>query len=624
MASLLEMLLSYTPVPATSLPPIGVALSHPTAQQEGVCGVQGGTLQARPTQRRFENGPSHHGFPAAAAPAQREPRPTARGAGLVPRRRQGTRWAAQTGTPPHSEQQRCLGSGKPLLLAPHRPSLPTSPLISSPLSPSAWPSPAPRSAASTRRTSAPRRCSHPARSSSPPGRGRPAGRTGDARPHPGPQQAGWGWGGAGAAARSCLQIPGYGEQPPSSGGPTGIQPPHTCCPSPHLHQVGQLELDQLLELAGRQRALLALLPRVGEEDGDDLLDGRLQLGQLARGHGAGAPQRPGAAGRGAERGSEAEGCPGEVMPGVHREKGTLSPSPAQGAVSLQGLSSAGLSRAPGLGAAPLLPGDQALRPDPPRPARGGGAEPFGDTAAIRSSVAKCHGGSRDRGTAGVPSAALTQRALERQWPGWGRRCGQQFPTYPPRPRAESCGQVPAPREVSYPASQEGRAQHFVPCATVLGFLLQPDGRTDTARACRRPPLLPSRAGNGPNPALGLAGADLPRHPRHGLGSAAVGMLRWGAGWDHGAVGSDAGGQSGFAPAPTGLEHPVGLEHHPDLFGGAGQVSPLKASPQGCRGSSQSMIQQRCGPRAGLYPHRVRVVTQPPADIIPINSGLCRN
>ena len=163
--------------------------------------------------------------------------------------------------------------------------------------------------------------------------------------HPGPQQAGWGGRGAGPATRSCLQIPGYWEQPPSSGRPTGIQPPpqlpHTCCPSPHLHQVGQLELDQLLELAGRQRALLALPPRVGEEDGDDLIDGRLQLGQLTRGHGAGAQQRPqGCRERSREGGLEAKAPPGEVMPRMHREKGTLSPFPAQGAASLQGLSAA--------------------------------------------------------------------------------------------------------------------------------------------------------------------------------------------------------------------------------------------------------------------------------------------
>lgn len=40
--------------------------------------------------------------------------------------------------------------------------------------------------------------------------------------------------------------------------------------------------------------------------------------------------------------------------------------------------------------------------------------------------------------------------------------------------------------------------------------------------------------------------------------------------------------------------------------------------------TQPMVQQRWGPSTRLDPHRVRVVTQLPADIISINSGLCRN
>lgn len=142
--------------------------------------------------------------------------------------------------------------------------------------------------------------------------------------------------------------------------------------------------------------------------------------------------------------------------------------------------------------------------------------------------------------------------------------------------------------------QDGRAQHFVPRATVLGFLLQPDRRTDTTWARRRPPLLPPCAGSRPNSTLGPASVNLARLPRYRLGSAAVGMLRWGAGWDHGAEGRDVGGQSGFALAPTGLEHPMGLEHPPDLSRGAGQVSP----PRACRAGVAQVSPPRRG-RAGV-------------------------
>lgn len=135
-------------------------------------------------------------------------------------------------------------------------------------------------------------------------------------------------------------------------------------------------------------------------------------------------------------GSEAKWRPGEVMPRVRHEKGTLSPSLAQGAVSLQ--VSAQLCEAeqgPGAEGCPTIP--------------------KGPSASARPSLAGAgRGGQR----------------LKTQWLGWGQCCKQQFPTYPPCLQAKSYRQVVAPREVLYSEQQEGRAQHFVcPQCHGVGF-----------------------------------------------------------------------------------------------------------------------------------------------------------
>uniref|UniRef100_A0A674GKQ1 S100 calcium binding protein A1 n=1 Tax=Taeniopygia guttata TaxID=59729 RepID=A0A674GKQ1_TAEGU len=129
---------------------------------------------------------------------------------------------------------------------------------------------------------------------------------------------------------------GHREQPRGSGGPPGT-PRCCCCCSPHLHQVGQLEPHQLLELSGRQRPLPALLGGEGEEHGDDALDGRLQLGQLARlarlgrGHGTGPAASPGLQGREPRAGRRLRVSQG----------GTLAPSqPSEGSAQPRDLAAA--------------------------------------------------------------------------------------------------------------------------------------------------------------------------------------------------------------------------------------------------------------------------------------------
>lgn len=92
-ASLPEMLPHPTPVPTASLPPIGVALSSPTARQEGVCGVQGGTPQARSVQKAIWDRPPS----ITAALTQSKPQPTARGAEPVPSWAQHGRGHMQAG-----------------------------------------------------------------------------------------------------------------------------------------------------------------------------------------------------------------------------------------------------------------------------------------------------------------------------------------------------------------------------------------------------------------------------------------------------------------------------------------------------------------------------------------------
>lgn len=178
--------------------------------------------------------------------------------------------------------------------------------------------------------------------------------------------------------------------------------------------------------------------------------------------------------------------------------------------------SARLSRVPGLRAFPRdpppFPRDQLLQPGPPWLVRGGGAE-------AKDTVARV--------------GPVLQAAI---------------PYLPPAPAGKELQAGRAPREVLYCEQQEGRAQHFVPSATVLGFLSQPDGSTDAARVRRRPSLLPPHAGSRPNSAFGPTVVNLPRPPWHRLGSAAVGMLQWGAGWDHGAEGRDVGRRSGFVLA----------------------------------------------------------------------------
>lgn len=141
-----EMLPSHTRLPATSLPPIRAALSHPTARQEGVCGARGGTVHV-------SIGARGRSGMASSLPgcSQQQPRaPTQRsGSRSVPGHRVATgrcRGGAVlpgAGAPP-ANNSRCSGSGKPLLLALRRPSVPPSPITSSPLSPCAEPSPAPR------------------------------------------------------------------------------------------------------------------------------------------------------------------------------------------------------------------------------------------------------------------------------------------------------------------------------------------------------------------------------------------------------------------------------------------------------------------------------------------------
>ena len=81
------------------------------------------------------------------------------------------------------------------------------------------------------------------------------------------------------------------------------------------------------------------------------------------------------------------------------------------------------------------------------------------------------------------------------------------------------------------------------------------------------------------------------------------------------------------PGVRGRSHP---HTHPCGDGVALKMRTQSPAPRSCPsmprhgGLSRPVIQQLCGPRARLDSHRVRVVTQPPADIIPINSGLCKN
>lgn len=322
------------------------------------------------------------------------------------------------------------------------------------------------------------------------------------------------------------------------------------------------------------------------------------------------------------------------MLGVNQEKGTLSPSPAQGAASLQGLSSA--LKGPGAGgcpSAPLLPKDRAFWPGCPQPGRGGGAEPFGDTAtAIQPNAAQTPMAAAGMGGTSGKEWGYGRGPQRRPHPasagdvvaGVGPVLQAAIPYLPPRPAdsERQAGRGPPAGFIPCEAGGESTALSACVCVvvppprtTVLGFLLQADGRTDTARARRRPPLLPPRAGSGPNSVLGSAGVNQPRPPWQRLGPAAAGMLRWGAGWDRGQRGGMQEDRGGL------LEHPTGLEHHPELSKGAGQVSPPppSASLQGWGGSGDEdaapsaplasrhggscwfMPQQRCGPGAGLDP-----------------------
>lgn len=106
------------------------------------------------------------------------------------------------------------------------------------------------------------------------------------------------------------------------------------------------------------------------------------------------------------------------------------PSPGCSESARSQLSSAGLSKIRGLGAVPPLRCSlgtehfgQAL------PGWRGEGEQSRSVTLLPSGAAwhKRHRGSwdgghqeRDGGTAGVSSAALVLRALETQWPGWGR------------------------------------------------------------------------------------------------------------------------------------------------------------------------------------------------------------
>lgn len=253
------------------------------------------------------------------------------------------------------------------------------------------------------------------------------------------------------------------------------------------------------------------------------------------------------------------------MPRVCQDKGTLSPSPAQ------------VLRSTGLGGAPLLPWDPARQPDPP--------QLFGAAEM---------GGTSGKGRRGVPSTALVLRA---RWPGWGRRRRQRFPYSPPSQQAESCGQVAAPQEVLYAALQEGRARGELGKSSALcppvgvGFPVAAGGTHG-----HRPP----HAGNGPEPMLGAA--DVNRSTGEQDGTVAT--------WE------DRGGS---------------LEHRPELPRAWGRCHPQEHPCRdgvtwevGTRCPSWPTIPQLCGPRAGLGTQRVRVVTQPPTDIISINSGLCQN
>lgn len=121
-------------------------------------------------------------------------------------------------------------------------------------------------------------------------------------------------------------------------------------------------------------------------------------------------------------------------------------------------------------------------------------------------------GRRDGG--GSPSAALILRALEPRWPGWGRCWGQQFPTYPLllacRQRAAGRSRFPPPSPWRFYTLRRRRGERSalspIPRCWVSSCD-RTDVQTPPERRDVRPPLLPPRAGNGPNSVLGPAGIE---------------------------------------------------------------------------------------------------------------------
>lgn len=250
-----------------------------------------------------------------------------------------------------------------------------------------------------------------------------------------------------------------------------------------------------------------------------------------------------------------------------------------------------------LGAATLRTRDQDPLPTPQHHCGGVGTATWGQP---------CHptnGGSQgsrtpgSSGTAQAPNAAVGRDGDE-----------AATPTYPAQLRVAA-----DPRGVLYRASA-ALCPPRPRCR--VSRCSQAHGHRPAADVFPSSRLLPPRMGSGPNPAL--AANPCP----------------------HRAVGTQdgtPGSRSMFAP--QGL----GLEYHLDHSRGAGRVPSPKCIPYsalpwwgwGCTRDRNvvpiivpivpgSAARPSCGTRAGLTPHRVRVVTQPPADIIPINSGLCEN
>lgn len=192
------------------------------------------------------------------------------------------------------------------------------------------------------------------------------------------------------------------------------------------------------------------------------------------------------------------------------------------------------------------------------------------------------------------------------WDGMGTR---QRPRLTPL----SCGWLQTPA-----GFYTGRARRFVPPGRGVGFPIAAR-RTDTAR---QPTFSRLPVSSLPAWAVAQIQHSLQTRVRTAPWGRRMGPRGPGACLLHRVWGSNI---TWIIPGAQAVSPPLNASHTLPCPGGDGDAPGTGTlSPSLSPSSPDAAARPSCGTRAGLTPHRVRVVTQPPADIIPINSGLCEN